>query len=61
VTGNTIIFYRHDHDYVGSDTEVWGPYFWSVYQDALTFTRDKWNGVQGPTGLVVEPWRKTGA
>ena len=55
VTGQQITFYRHDHDYTGSDTEVWGPYTWSVYRDTLTF-----KGTQGPTSLVVKPWRKTG-
>jgi TRAP-type C4-dicarboxylate transport system substrate-binding protein len=55
VTGHRITFYRHDH------TEIWGPYFWSVYRDTLTFKRDGWTGgTQGPTGLTVRPWRKTG-
>jgi TRAP-type C4-dicarboxylate transport system substrate-binding protein len=61
VTGTKITFYRHDSDYVGSDTEVWGPYIWSVYRDTLTFKREGWTGdTQGPTELVVKPWRKTG-
>src|SRR5215472_1329435 len=37
VTGHQISFYRHDHDYASSDTEIWGPYIWSVYRDTLTF------------------------
>jgi TRAP-type transport system periplasmic protein len=58
VSGHTITFYRHDHNYVSSDTEIWGPYSWSVYRDTLTF---KWTGTTtGPIGLVVKPWRKTG-
>jgi TRAP-type C4-dicarboxylate transport system substrate-binding protein len=61
VTGDKITFYRHDHDYVGSDTEVWGPYIWSVYRETLTFKRDGWTaGSQGPTELVVKPWHNTG-
>jgi len=55
IKGHQISFYRHDHDYTGSDTEIWGPYIWSVYRDTLTL-----NGTQGPTGLTVRPWRKTG-
>jgi hypothetical protein len=55
VTGHQITFYRHDHNYTGSDTEIWGPYTWSVYRDMLTL-----RGHQGPTGLTVRPWRKTG-
>jgi TRAP-type C4-dicarboxylate transport system substrate-binding protein len=58
VTGQQISFYRHDHDYVGSDTEVWGPYIWSVYRDTLTFKLAA--AAQGPLSLVVKPWRKTG-
>src|SRR5215472_8566212 len=61
VAGDTVIFHRRDHDYQGSGTEVWGPYIWSVYQGTLTFKRDGWTGgTQGPTGLVVKPWRKSG-
>ncbi len=61
VTGDKINFYRHDHDYAGSDTEVWGPYVWSVYRGALTFKKGgATQGPTGPTGLVVKPWRKTG-
>ena len=56
VTGQQVTFYRHDHDYPGSDTEIWGPYTWSVYRDTLTFKKDG----GGPTSLVVKPWRKTG-
>ena len=57
VTGDKILFHRHDHDYLGSDTEVWGPYIWSVYRDTLTFK--KTGPAPMPTGLVVKPWRKT--
>lgn len=57
VTGPQITFYRHDHAYPGSDTQVWGPYTWSAYGDNLTF------GLAAPPpmplGLVVKPWRKT--
>ena len=61
VTGHQISFYRHDHDYPGSDTEVWGPYIWSVYRDTLTFKKAGWTGsTQGPTGLTVRPWRRSG-
>jgi TRAP-type C4-dicarboxylate transport system substrate-binding protein len=59
VTGDKINFYRHDHDYPGSDTEIWGPYIWSVYRDTLTFKTDAWTGgTQGPIGLTVKPWRR---
>jgi TRAP-type C4-dicarboxylate transport system substrate-binding protein len=59
VTGDQIRFYRHDHSYPGSDTEVWGPYIWSVYRDPLTFKKSQsFSG--GPTSLVVKPWRKAG-
>jgi TRAP-type C4-dicarboxylate transport system substrate-binding protein len=57
VTGDKILFHRHDHDYLGSDTEVWGPYIWSVYRDTLTFK--KAGPAPMPTGLVVMPWHKT--
>jgi len=60
VTGQQITFYRHDHDYPGSDTEVWGPYTWSVYRDTLTFKKAGPPGDTGPTSLVVKPWRTTG-
>jgi TRAP-type C4-dicarboxylate transport system substrate-binding protein len=61
VAGSKIIFYRHDNAYPGSDTEIWGPYIWSVYRDTLTFKKDGWTGgIQGPTGLVVKPWRTSG-
>jgi len=61
VTGHQIKFYRHDHDYPGSDTEIWGPYIWSVYRDTLTFKKAGWTGsTQGPTGLAVRPWRTSG-
>jgi TRAP-type C4-dicarboxylate transport system substrate-binding protein len=55
VTGNKINFYRHDNAYPSSNTEIWGPYIWSVYRDTLTF-----KGVQGPTSLIVKPWSRTG-
>jgi TRAP-type C4-dicarboxylate transport system substrate-binding protein len=58
VSGNKITFYRSDHEYPGSDTEIWGPYIWSVYRDTLTLK--KAGGSPGPTSLVVKPWRKTG-
>jgi hypothetical protein len=61
VTGNKISFYRHDHAYSGSDTEVWGPYIWSVYRDTLTFKKAGPPGVPMPTSLVVKPWDKIGA
>ena len=61
VRGHQITFYVHSHNYVGSDTQVMGPYIWSVYRDTLTFKKAGWSGsTQGPTGLVVRPWRKTG-
>ena len=56
VTGDTILFHRHDQAYVGSDTEVWGPYIWSVYRDTLTFK--KAGAAPTPTDLVVKPWIK---
>lgn len=57
VHGDEITFYRHDHAYPGSNTEIWGPYTWSVYRDTLTFRKGNDFGA-GPTGLVVEPWRR---
>jgi TRAP-type C4-dicarboxylate transport system substrate-binding protein len=61
VAGDTVVFRHLDYDYLGSGTEVWGPYIWSVYRGTLTFKRDGWTGgTQGPTGLVVKPWRKSG-
>lgn len=61
VTGDTINFYRHDHDYTSSDTEVWGPFIWSTYRGTLTFKRAGWTGdSQGPTCLVVKPWQQIG-
>jgi hypothetical protein len=61
VSGDKITFYRSDHEYPGSDTEIWGPYFWSVYRDTLTLKKAGWSGRdQGPTALVVKPWRKIG-
>ena len=59
VDGDKITFYRTDNAYPGSDTEIWGPYIWSVYRDTLTFRKSRDFG-QGPTGLVVKPWRKSG-
>jgi TRAP-type C4-dicarboxylate transport system substrate-binding protein len=60
VTGDKINLYRHDHAYPSSDTEIWGPYIWSVYRDTLTLKKAGWTGAsQGPTGLTVKPWRKT--
>jgi hypothetical protein len=56
VTGDKILFHRHDHAYLGSDTQVWGPYIWSVYRDTLTFR--KAGAAPMPTDLVVKPWRK---
>jgi TRAP-type C4-dicarboxylate transport system substrate-binding protein len=62
VTGGEINFYRHDHDYQTSDTEVWGPFIWSAYRGTLTFKRAGWTGdSMGPTALVVKPWQQTGA
>jgi TRAP-type C4-dicarboxylate transport system substrate-binding protein len=61
VTGDEINFYRHDHAYFGSDTEVWGPYIWSAYRGTLTFKRAGWTGdSQGATALVVKPWQQIG-
>jgi TRAP-type C4-dicarboxylate transport system substrate-binding protein len=60
VTGDKINLYRHDNAYSSSDTEVWGPYIWSVYKDTLTFKRAGPPGTPMPTELVVKPWRKTG-
>ena len=57
--GDQITFYRKDHAYPGSDTEIWGPYIWSVYRDTLTFREGASFGM-GPTGLTVNPWRKLG-
>jgi hypothetical protein len=59
VRGNQIVFHRHDHAYPGSDTEVWGPYIWSVYRDTLTFKKVS-PLPEIPTSLVVKPWRRTG-
>jgi hypothetical protein len=57
VKGPQITFYRSDHSYPGSDTEVWGPYTWSVYRDTLTFK--KVGHAVGPTSLVVKAWRRS--
>ena len=59
VRGNQIVFHRHDHAYPGSDTEVWGPYIWSVYRDTLTFKKVS-QLPEIPTSLVVKPWRRIG-
>ena len=59
VTGDKITFYRHDHAYTSSDTEVVGPYIWSVYRDTLTFKQGG-PGFVGGLGWTVKPWRKTG-
>jgi TRAP-type C4-dicarboxylate transport system substrate-binding protein len=56
VTSDTILFRRFDRAYPGSDTEVWGPYIWSVYRDTLTFK--KAGTTPMPTDLVVKPWLK---
>ena len=56
MTGDKILFHRHDHAYLGSDTQVWGPYIWSVYRDTLTFR--KAGAAPMPTDLVVKPWLK---
>ena len=61
VAGDKINLYRHDHAYPSSDTEIWGPYIWSVYRDTLSFKTDGWTrGTQGPTGLTVKPWSRIG-
>lgn len=60
VNGDEITFYRTDHAYPGSDTEIWGPYTWSAYRDTLTFRKSQSFG-EGPTGLVVKPWRRSGS
>jgi TRAP-type C4-dicarboxylate transport system substrate-binding protein len=57
VRGDKITFYRHDHAYPGSDTEIWGPYIWSVYRDTLTFKKVS-PLPEIPTSLVVKPWRR---
>jgi TRAP-type C4-dicarboxylate transport system substrate-binding protein len=56
VSGNKITFYRSDHASPGSDTEIWGPYIWSVYRDTLTLKK----AGEGPTTLVVKPRRRIG-
>ena len=61
VHGNKITFYRHDHDYPGSDAEVWGPFTWSVYRNTLTFKKAWSLGGQGPTAFVIKPWHKVSA
>jgi hypothetical protein len=59
VKGNQITFYRSDSAYPGSNSEIWGPYIWSVYRDTLTFRKSS-SFVEGPTGLVVKAWRRVG-
>ncbi len=59
VTGDKVLFHRHDQAYPGSETEVWGPYIWSVYRGTLTFK--KADSSPMPTDLVVKPWIKTSA
>jgi len=59
VTGDKIVFHRHDRAYLGSDTQVWGPYIWSIYRDTLTFKKAE--AVPMPTDLVVKPWTKIAA
>jgi TRAP-type C4-dicarboxylate transport system substrate-binding protein len=59
ISENKIVFHRHDHAYESSDTEVWGPYIWSVYRDTLTFKKVS-PLPEIPTGLVVKPWRRIG-
>ena len=58
VTGDKISFYRHDDSYPNSNTEIWGPYIWSVYRDTLTFKKD--GRTPGPTMLAVKPWSRIG-
>ena len=57
VNGDQITFYRSDHAYPGSDTEIFGPYIWSVYRDTLTFKKNGPGPM--PTGLVVKAWRRS--
>jgi TRAP-type C4-dicarboxylate transport system substrate-binding protein len=57
VNKDQINFYRHDHSYPGSDTEIWGPYTWSVYRDTLIFKKSGPSPM--PTGLVVKAWRRS--
>jgi hypothetical protein len=59
VINHTITFYRTDHAYPGSDTEVWGPYTWSVYRGTLTFAKAGPGPM--PTSPVVKSWRSVGA
>lgn len=58
VKGDVITFDRTDNAYPGSNTEIWGPYAWSVYRDTLTFRKGK-DFNAGPTSLVVKPWRRS--
>lgn len=60
MSGDKITFYRHDHAYSSSDTEIWGPFTWSAYRDTLTFKK-VWPGNLEPTAFVVKPWRKVAA
>jgi len=59
VAGDKITFYGHDHNYTSSNTEVQGPYIWSVYRDTLTFKQGG-PGFVGNLGWTVKPWRKAG-
>jgi hypothetical protein len=59
VRGDQITFYRSDHSYPGSNSEIWGPYTWSVYRDTLTFKKNGPGPM--PTGLVVKAWRQSGS
>jgi TRAP-type C4-dicarboxylate transport system substrate-binding protein len=57
VKGPEITFYRSDHSYPGSNTEIWGPFTWSVYRDTLTFKKNGPGPM--PTSLVVKAWRRS--
>jgi TRAP-type C4-dicarboxylate transport system substrate-binding protein len=57
VKGDEVTFYRSDHSYPGSDTEIWGPYTWSVYRDTLTFKKNGPGPM--PTSLAVKAWRRS--
>jgi TRAP-type C4-dicarboxylate transport system substrate-binding protein len=56
VIGDEITFHRTDHSYPGSDTEIWGPYTWSVYRDTLSFKKAGPGPM--PTSLVVKAWQR---
>ena len=59
-TGDEINFYRHDHDYTGSDTEVWGPTSGARTAGRSRSRQTAGLAVPGDSGLVVEPWQQTG-